>query len=525
MNVKLPKIISSGMIIEKTARIWGTADDCEAAETSVEISFCGKKYYADIQDGKWEAVILSNDYGGPYDMTIGDITLSDIFVGRVFMLGGQSNMEMPVSRVRLKYDDDFKGLTHNPRIRAFLVERDYEFHAPRSDCKGSWRSVSPETVDNFFAVSFYLSRILEKALDIPIGLIECAVGGSRIESWMNEAETVFHGYTAELLRLCKHEGFVELITREDEKRVNEWKQNVLDNDQGLADKYFSDDYDDMGWKTRNLTKDWEEDIGLFFGSTWFRKTFEIGDEMANSPARLLLGTISDSDTVYLNGVIVGQTWYKYPPRAYDIPQGVLRSGRNTVAVRVVSEREYGGFTAGKEYKLKTAAGEISLDGDWAYRHGYETCELPPATQFVNYPSGLYNAMLAPIMPFSISAFLWYQGESNSSSPYIYDKLLAEFLSYIRAKHRKELPFVVVQLPNYDAGALNDNWRIVREKQATILNYPNTAMIVTTDIGEDNDLHPLNKKELSNRLAEATLYLLRGDTIKTVDKVKILPSTS
>jgi sialate O-acetylesterase len=128
-------------------------------------------------------------------------------------------------------------------------------------------------------------------------------------------------------------------------------------------------------------------------------------------------------------------------------------------------------------------------------------------------------MLSPVMPFSISAFLWYQGESNAEQPENYDKLLSEFLKRMRVNYSPTLPFLVVQLPNYDAGELNDNWQIIREKQAKILNHPNTALIITTDIGEDNDLHPINKKDVSKRLAEGVLNLLRGDKIKS-DKVLV-----
>jgi sialate O-acetylesterase len=116
-------------------------------------------------------------------------------------------------------------------------------------------------------------------------------------------------------------------------------------------------------------------------------------------------------------------------------------------------------------------------------------------------------MLAPILPFSISAFLWYQGESNDQSPRDYAWLLSRFLKDIRRQCGENLPFLLVQLPNYDAGELNDNWALIRKHQATILDYPNTAMIITTDIGEDNDLHPLNKRDVGRRLAAEALKLL------------------
>ena len=508
MNIKLPSIICSGMVIEKRARIWGFCDGCGV----VEVCFRGKAYTAEVSDGKWEVFVLSDDFGGPFEMTVGDIVLTDVYVGYVFMLCGQSNMETPAGRVRIRYGDDFEGLAHNPRIRAFRVETDYEFGGPRDDCKGYWRAVGPDTVNDFYAVSFYLSRRLAPSLDAPIGLIECAVGGTRIESWMRESDAGFLGYTAELMRLCRHEGFAERITSEDEARVSAWHNAALSNDCGLMDNYFADDFDCGGWAVRGLTKSWAYDIGVFHGVVWFIKSFDVPDEIAGLPGRLFLGTIIDSDTVYLNGSLVGSTGYRYPPRVYPVPEGLVRRGRNTVVIRVVCERGLGGFTADKDYLLETAAGCVSLDGDWSYKATYAAKELMPATRFVNYPSVLYNAMLAPVFPFSVSAFLWYQGESNSESPYGYDEWLAKFLRQVRSNYGEGLPFLAVQLPNYDAGALNGNWQLIRDQQASILNYPNTALIVTLDIGEDNDLHPLNKRDLSERLATGVLHLLRGDAV-------------
>ena len=515
MGISLPSIISSGMVIERHARIWGYSDD--SLTDVVQISFCGKDYSACVKNGKWEVFVTAESMGGPYEMRIGDIVLTDVYVGHVFFLGGQSNMETPVGRVRPWYEEDFSNLKSNPRIRAFQVEKDFDFVSPRTDCVGSWRYVSSDTVDNFYAVSFYLSKILENTLDAPVGIVECAVGGSRIESWMAWEDAGFRGYTAALLRLCQNKGLTNIIERMDNERITAWHSDVRENDTGLSAKYYRDGFDDTSWKSRPLTKNWIEDIGLVKGSVWFRKTFSVTDEMEGLPGRLFLGTIIDSDTVYLNGQIVGYTEYRYPPRFYEVPQGLIRKGANTLTARIVCERDIGGFTVGKEYYLElggtmSAGSRIALDGEWLYKIGYETSELLPSAFFHNYPCGLHNAMLAPVLPFSISAFLWYQGESNAEEPLGYDTLLEKFIGYLRANYFADLPILVVQLPNYDAGELNSNWQLIREQQATVLSLANTALIITNDIGEDNDLHPINKKTLSERLAEGVLHLLRGDAL-------------
>jgi sialate O-acetylesterase len=261
-----------------------------------------------------------------------------------------------------------------------------------------------------------------------------------------------------------------------------------------------------------LTKDWAEDIGLYHGSVWFRKTVELTKDMAGKPGRLWLGRITDSDIAYVNGEVAGRTEYKYPPRVYPLREGLLREGANSIAVRVLCEGDGGGFCPGKDYMLELAGGTVPLDNEWAYMPAYKTGPLEPSVNIFSYPCGLYNGMLAPVLPFSISAFLWYQGESNDQSPRDYAWLLSRFLTDIRDKCGENLPFLLVQLPNYDAGELNANWAMIMEHQSTILNYHRTSMIVTTDIGEDNDLHPLNKRDVGRRLASETLKLIDRDNL-------------
>jgi sialate O-acetylesterase len=494
------------MVIEKQARIWGWC------ENRVTVSFRAKEYQSEPVNGAWEVVVESDSFGGPFDMCINDVTINDVYVGHVFMLAGQSNMEMPASRVRIRYEDDFKVLIDNPRVRAFQVERGYDFNSPRRTCGGAWKSLSPETVDNFYAMTFYLSQKLENILDAPVGFIECAVGGTRIESWMSENSVRYESYCAELIKLCRRGGFCEDIERKDLETARVWYNNAHSLDIGIKNAFHSNGFDHNDWDTRPLTKDWNEDIGKICGVVWFRKLFNTPGDMVGKAARIFLGTVSDSDIVYINGEVVGQTEYKYPPRVYPIREGLLHNGENCIAVRVTCERPTGGFTKGKDYHIVNNSGCINLDGDWRYRVGCVTESLAHSVRFFNYPCGMYNAMLAPVLPHSVSAVLWYQGESNDQSPYVYGRLLARFIEDLRANYRYDVPFLAVQLPNFDAGELNENWSIIREQQTSVLNHINTAMIITDDIGEDNDLHPMNKRDVAYRLAEGVLYFLKDNKI-------------
>ncbi len=118
------------------------------------------------------------------------------------------------------------------------------------------------------------------------------------------------------------------------------------------------------------------------------------------------------------------------------------------------------------------------------------------------PSWLFNGMVAPFTPLGIRGVIWYQGESNAASELapLYAKLFPALISDWRSQWRQgDFPFLFVQIANYDAGP-SDNWPLVREAQRRTLSLNNTAMAVTVDIGEPNNIHPADKQDVGERLA-------------------------
>ena len=249
---------------------------------------------------------------------------------------------------------------------------------------------------------------------------------------------------------------------------------------------------------------------------WFLRNFQVTEGLAGKAAKLWLGTIVDSDTVYINGVMVGHTDYQYPPRKYEIPEGLLREGENTIVIRVKCENGHGRFTDGKKYALWNDEEEIDLTGKWYYEIG-AACEQIEPTDFVNWkPTGLYNGMVAPCRPYTLAGILWYQGESNTHVPEVYLELMKRMVAGYRKEWGEELPFLYVQLPNFaidrydsDADETGQGWPVVRELQRRAKKLPRVGMAVTMDLGEDNDLHPLNKKEVGFRLAMLAAKMLYG----------------
>lgn len=514
MGISLPAIIGNGMVLEQRARIWGSCDDA----SSVQITWQEKTYEVPVENNRWEIFLESPCYGGPYLLSIGEITLVDLFIGRVFCMSGQSNMELPINRVRSLFDQELQSVD-DPLIRRFYVEKNTCFTGEQPLATGNWEPLSGDCVDDMSAVSYFMAKRLRQLWgdEIPIGLIECAVGGSKIESWMPKSLLQQDAYQMALLNLCcEGEGdYVERTTKRDEQIAAAWKEQLDRCDIGIKDGV----YDQTAWQsrrfqTRRLTADWANDIGYFHGSVWFFKTITLTAEQLSHPqdAVIHLGAFVDQDECYVNGCKIGSTHYQYPPRVYTVPHELLCEGENLIAVRAINERGQGGFVKGKEYSFKLNEVTINLDCEWDYHLGAEMPALPPATFFIQYPVGLYNAMLAPILPYTIGAFAWYQGESNTESPRSYGALLRSFLTELRRSQGDAMPFLVVALPHFDAGVLCGGWELLVQQQRSILTQPHTAVILTDDVGEDNDLHPRNKKAVGERLAVAACILLEGTAL-------------
>jgi sialate O-acetylesterase len=242
--------------------------------------------------------------------------------------------------------------------------------------------------------------------------------------------------------------------------------------------------------------------------------------MAGKPAKLFVGRIIDADETYLNGVKIGNITYQYPPRRYEVPAGLLKAGKNLLVVRVTNTSGKGGFVPDKRYELTDGVTHIDIRGDWQYKVG-RVFSPPGATagrpvfSAQNEPTGLYNTMVAPAIRYGIKGFLWYQGESNTGNAREYKLLMPALIADWRAKWQEgDLPFLYVQLPNYaevQYSPSESQWAELREAQLDALSVPNTAMAVAIDAGEWNDLHPLDKKDVGERLALGAEKLAYGDT--------------
>ena len=218
--------------------------------------------------------------------------------------------------------------------------------------------------------------------------------------------------------------------------------------------------------------------------------------------------INDSYDTYVNGVRVGGSLKHKEKRKYIIPSGILKKGRNVIAVRVSDMGGNGGIYGDPaDVKISVARATIPLTGEWLFQ--VESIPKSSGVSANAYPTLLFNSMVNPVIQFTMKGVIWYQGESNAIRAYQYRKTFPLLINDWRKQWKQgDFPFYFVQLASYGANDGNSNtgstWAELREAQQLTLALPNTGMGITTDIGDTHDIHPRNKKDVGYRLAAIAL---------------------
>lgn len=236
--------------------------------------------------------------------------------------------------------------------------------------------------------------------------------------------------------------------------------------------------------------------------------------MIGKQASLKLGRVVDADSVFINGRFVGATGSQYSQRNYNIPADLLKEGTNTIVVRVINFIRHGGFVPGKQYEISADRDTINLEGGWKYRVGATAEQLEDHLFTGKIPTGLFKGMIAPMLNYGIKGVVWYQGESNTSRAFEHYDLFKLLIKDWRYNWNEgDFPFLYVQLPNFvevNVETTKFDWAYFRESQLKALSIPHTGMAVSIDIGEWNDIHPVNKKDVGYRLALAAQKIAYGE---------------
>lgn len=507
-KVKLPAVLSDGMVLqrERPIKIWGTADSAE----EVTVTFNKKKYSVTADaGGDWQVVLPSMKAGGPYELTVNDICVKDILIGDVWLCSGQSNMELTVDRVTDMFRQEIESY-ENPMIRYVKTPYGNDLHGPQKDVSlMNWLPLTIKNALSYSALPYFFAQEMYNETKVPVGIINSSWGGSSIEAWMSEEALQAFPVNLRERDIFNSDAYRELINKSNTLMSGFWNASLYKGDQGLHDPtpWYHPSLDDSDWQTVDMfSSDWGLKNGyLVNGSHWFRQNVRLSAAQADKDAVLRLGCIVDADSVFVNGIFVGTVAYQYPPRIYKVPATVLKAGDNVVTVRLIS---YGGrpaFVRDKLYCMAMDGDTINLSHKWKYKPG---CEMPAkkgGISFQNIPTGMYNSMISPLRNLSFKGVLWYQGETNAGRPNEYEALLVAMVNDWREKlNDRNLPFFIMQLPNFmqsHSQPVESGWAGMREAQRqAVLKLPNSALTVTIDLGEWNDIHPLNKKEVARRTA-------------------------
>ncbi len=518
-QMRLPAIIGDHMVLQQQSKapIWGWTEARGAIKVSVDWSNDSYSAKAD-ENGRWQVEVVTPDAGGPYTMVIQGtekITLNNVMIGEVWLCSGQSNMEMPLEgwpNQPITGSEKYISGADYPDMRLFTVKRKVSYEA-LDDCEGSWAACSPETASTFSATGFFFGLHLYKKLNIPIGLIHSSWGGTPAEAWTSkqyiEKISYFHTTSG---------SYDPQLFRNQKLKEYQYLQQAWLDELGFVTGEASPDwtlaeFDDSEWDYLAVPASWNETkAGKFEGTMELRFEVRVPRCWSKKTTILDLGPIDEMDIAWINGQQVGQhlsisDWSTF--RSYEIPPGILKPGKNLIAVKVANTAGQGGIN-GEKGKMKlypkgSKFFKASLSGKWKYRKRstFDGVQAMPYCQNcseTHTPATLYNGMIAPLIPFRIKGAIWYQGESNRYDGRLYADIFPNMIENWRNDWQQgNFPFYYVQIAPF---TYRDNFStgLLREAQLHALKTPRTGMVVTMDIGSLETIHPPDKKTVGQRLA-------------------------
>jgi sialate O-acetylesterase len=513
-KVRLPQLVSDHMVLQRNAniKIWGWASPGE----HVSIRFKGKeKNTVTGTDDKWLVSFPAMEAGGPFTMIIqGEnlITLNDILIGDVWFCSGQSNMVLPMERLKEKYPDEVAN-DNFPEIRNFFVPTLMDVTRVHDDLPpGKWVPAVGASLLQFGGLTYFFAKQLYQKYHIPVGIINSSVGGFPIQSWLSADALIEFPNLENLVKNYSDSTYMNNLRRSRAAKEYADAHSLSVPDKGITGpvNWTDPNYVPENWHRFWLPGYWsDQGVKGLNGIVYFRKEINVPVSMTGMPAKLFMGCIVDADSTFVNGKFVGNITYQYPPRRYSLPAGLLKPGKNIIIVKLINYSGKGGFVPDKNYSLNSNGERIDLRGDWTYQVAqvmHPRVDSTTSDEWImkNSVTGLYNTMVAPAIQFAVKGFLWNQGESNCSNPENYTKYLTALINDWRSKWNEgQIPFLYSQLPGFmdvEYSPSESNWAQMRQNQLEVLTVPNTGMAVTIDAGEWNNLHPLDKKDVGDRLA-------------------------
>jgi sialate O-acetylesterase len=521
---------------DRPIEVWGHAKPGE--QVALTIDRAQAEINAD-RDGKWSLTLPAMRAGGPHTLTVTAATgatqrVNDVLIGDVWLCSGQSNMQLQVHRALDARAEIANAKSDSIRLltvpQASSAQPQTQFAAPIE-----WQRVSSATIPEFSAACWYFARELQKTVNVPMGLIAAAWGGSKIESWISAASLRAHGGYDEALDILSTSVTDPWLASARWGAMWEkwWRQHSANGNEPWSAKAVGD------WrKAPAELGPWEEwgdaRLASYNGMVWYRTTISLTPAQAAQSGTLSLGQVDEVDQTWVNGRPIGSTAAasvsdeeRAAPvistgsdRTYRLPRGTLVAGENLIVVNVLDTYATGGLRGpARARSLQLADGTmIPLNRDWSYQVPPTIAAAPPRAPWENV-AGLgviFNGMIAPMTRFHVRGVAWYQGESNTEAAAAYGSLLQRFMADWRSQFGAELPFLIVQLANHGMSPTwptESGWAELREQQRQVVAQDEHAgLVVAIDIGERTDIHPANKQEVGRRLARAARHVVFGEKL-------------
>ncbi|MDA1106196.1 MAG: beta galactosidase jelly roll domain-containing protein [Planctomycetota bacterium] len=540
-EVSLPCVFTDHAVIqaERPIPVWGRATPGSEIVVSLGSSAINA---ITTPEGTWRVTLppMATSFDPQVLHIEGDgssIDIKDVLIGEVWICGGQSNMEWVVDHS--KGANVEKARVRDASIRLIkaphLISPDEEF-----TMNASWQVGTPEVVGNWSAVGLAFGQAITESRHTPVGLISSNWGGTRIEPWMDEASLLACPVTAEAMMALRTDIEARRGTPQPSAatardiEITYWNQ-LAAIDPGFREGWMRGGAATAeGWNHSLVPGHWGSDgrapeLRDFDGIVWYSRKVTLPPDWAESTIVLRLGAIDDSDTVWVNGQQVGQTTMRHDlPRVYEVPPGTFKGGDdNWITVAVVDPHADGGFASADAalslHPRGVTRDAVSLAGDWMYRVGAGT-RLTPSNPNAPWhglnqgsPGSLWNAMMAPFAPYAVKGAIWYQGESNAGEPTEYAALLPALIrSWSRRFESPDFAFGIVQLAAFKEPSDNPDqggWAWLRAAQDhAARTVPDAFQVVTTDLGEANDIHPKDKRTVGDRLASSARVVAYGERV-------------
>jgi len=446
----------------------------------------------------------------------------DVLLGEVWLAAGQSNMAMPTRQA--EGGNELAEDAAAADLRFFRLDNESEDDLSR--VHGHWERASIGEAARFSAVATSFGVTLKRGRRQAVGLVQAAWNATPIESWIRPQAWSAAGHAS--LQPATAPFPSEKVVQEFLAKRAAWVQAARfhdPGDAGLALGWAEPAFDDSSWSTQEVPGSFESHGLSLDGVVWLRRKVNLPASCVGHPLALSLGPIDDCDRTYVNGVLVGSTCHEVTDpyrvsRQYRVPASAVTSATLVLAVRVVDEIGDGGFTGLPAEMQVICDGRPNeprdLQGSWrihiereAPRDRPGPNDGPPTP--AGWPTPLTPGILADhwiahLAPFRFNGVLWYQGENNLGQADRYASALEVWLrDWSAIFDRADLPVLLVQLPGHRGAASRSRasstaWAQIREAQRGLARHPNVRLVVITDLGQGEQMHPTCKRPVGERAA-------------------------